>query len=99
MKGKRTQKILFIFWTILAILTVFWIIINMFNINSLLTESVYQFVFILSCLCLSVSILSIREILADVKLEIVEENEKQRNIQDVYRYQQLLDPPDAEMYN
>jgi len=99
MKGKRTQKVLFIFWTILTILTVFWIIFNIFNISLLLTESVYQFVFVLSCLCLFASIISVREILADAKLKIIEENEKQRNIRDVYRYQQLLDPPDADMYN
>jgi len=99
MKGKRNQKILFIFWTILLVLAIILMIFNLFNIDLLFTEIVYQFVLILSCLSLFASIISIREILVDVKLKIVEENEKERNIKDVYRYQQLLDPPDTNMYN
>ena len=99
MKGKRTQRVLSIFWTILAIQSIVWIIFNIININLLLTEYTFQFVFILACISFFVSILSINELLTKVKHIVNKENAKQRNVKDVYRYQQLLDPPDTDMYN
>ena len=99
MKGSITQRVLFIFWTILAILSIIWIIFNIFNINLLLTEIIFQFVFALACLSFFVSVLSINVLLKKVQYIMNLENERQRNIKDVYRYEQLLDPPDNGMYN
>jgi len=99
MKGKITQKVLFIFWTILAIQSIVWIVFNIFNFNSLLTKFTFQFVFILSCLSFFVSVISIKALFTEVKKILNEEKIKQRNVKDVYIYQQLLDPPDSDMYN
>jgi hypothetical protein len=99
MKGSITQRVLFIFWTILAILSMAWIIFNIINFYLLLTEFTFQFVFILACLSFFISMLSINVLLTKVKFIMNLENEKQRNIRDVYRYEQLLDPPDTNMYN
>ena len=99
MKGLISEKFLFIFWIILALQSIVWIFFNIFNVNLILTKSTFQFVFILSCLSFFVSILSIRKLLAEVKNMLKEEKIKQRNVKDVYMYQQLLDPTDTEMYN
>ncbi len=99
MKGLNFNKFLFIFWIILALQSIIWIIFNIFNLNLILTQSPFQFVFILSCLSFIVSILSIRKLLAEVKNILKEERVKERNVKDVYVYSQLLDPPDSGMYN
>ena len=99
MKGKRTKKVLFIFWTILAILSIVWIVFNILNVNLILTKFTFQFVFVLSCLSFFVSMISIKELFAEVKKILNEEKIKQRNVKDVYLYQQLLEPPDSDMYN
>jgi len=99
MKGKITQKVLFIFWTMLAIQSIVWIIFNIFNVNLLFTKFTFQFVFILSSLSFFVSVISIKELFAEVKNIMNKEKIKQRNVKDVYMYQQLLDPPDTGMYN
>ena len=99
MKGLNFNKFLFVFWIILALQSIIWIIFNIFNLNLILTQYPFQFVFILSCLSFIVSILSIRKLLAEVKNILKEERVKERNVKDVYVYSQLLDPPDSGMYN
>ena len=100
MKGRNFQSILFIFWTILATLSAVWIIINLvFDEKLILTKTVYQYVTIISSLTLIISVISIREMLIKTKNKIIDRQIKERNIKDCYRYQQLLDPPDADMNN
>ena len=99
MKGNSIQRVLFIFWTILATLSIIWIIFNVINFSLILTEFTFQFVFIMACLSFFVSMFSLKLLIAKVKHIIDLENEKQRNIKDVYRYEQLLNPPDTYMYN
>jgi hypothetical protein len=99
MNGLNFNKFLFIFWVILALQSIVWIIFNIFNVNLILTKSTFQFVFILSCFSLFVSILSIRKLLAEVKNLLIKERVKQRNVKNVYMYSKLLDPPDSGMYN
>jgi predicted Zn-dependent protease len=99
MNGLNFNKFLFIFWIIIALQSIIWIIFNIFNVNLILTQSPFQFVFILSCLSFIVSILTIRKLLAEVKNILKEERFNQRNVKDVYMYSQLLDPPDSGMYN
>ncbi len=95
MEGKKAKQVLFIFWIILAILSSFWIIFTLlFDISLILTRFVYQFLFILSCCSITIAILSIREILSEVKSQIIEEKFKEKSIRDYYQYTQLLDPPE-----
>ena len=100
MKGSNFQGILFIFWIILAVMSVVWILLNIIlNVTLILTETVYQFVLIISCLSLIVATISIHEMLANAKNKIIDQQNKEKNVRDVYRYQQLLNPPDADMNN
>lgn len=94
MKGRRTRGVLFIFWLLLAALSASWIFFSVLNDMSLIfTEPIYQSVFIISCLSLFIAVISLHEILDEVKSKINEEKEKQKNIRDAYQYTQLLDPP------
>jgi len=99
MKGNITKRVLFLFWTMLAILSIMWILFTIINFSLLLTEFTFKFVFSMACLSFFVSILSINILLNKVNYIINLKNERQRNIKDVYRYEQLLDPPDNNMYN
>lgn len=94
MKGRTTRKILFTFWLILATLSASWLILNLLgNVNLILIESVYQFVFIITFLSFFISVLSLHITIVEVKSKINEESEKQKNIRDYYQYTQLLNPP------
>jgi predicted nucleic acid-binding Zn-ribbon protein len=67
--------------------------------NLFFSEPIYQFVFIISCLSFIMSVVSIRESLSDAKNKIKDLKKKEKNVKDMHRYNQLLDPPDAEMNN
>lgn len=94
MKGFRTRSIVFIFWLLLAILSTFFIIFNIVNF-----EIVYLFVFIMAFLGLFIAIISINKMLIDAKYLLKLKKEKENNVRDFYRYQQLLNPPDSDMNN
>ena len=94
MKGRKTRGILFVFWLLLVTLSTSWIFFSILNdIKLILSELVYQFVFVISCLGFFIAVLSLRVTLTEVKSKINEEREKQKNVRDFYQYTQLLDPP------
>ncbi|MCK4366067.1 MAG: hypothetical protein KAW45_08445 [Thermoplasmatales archaeon] len=100
MKGRNFQGILFIIWLIIATLSAIWILFSIIlDVNLILTETVYQFVLLISCLSLIIATISIHEMLTNAKNKIIDQKIKEKNVRDVYRYQQLLDPPDADMNN
>jgi len=94
MKGRRTRGILFIFWILLATISILWVLFSIFmNINLILSELMYQFVFLVSWLLFIISAISLHGIMAELKSEINMEKEKQKSVQEYYQYTQLLDPP------
>ena len=100
MKGRNFRGVLFIFWIILATLSAVWILFSViFDVKLILTETVYQFVLLISCLSLIIATISIHEMLTNAKNKIIDQKIKEKNVRDVYRYQQLLNPPDADMNN
>ena len=100
MKGRNFQGILFIIWLIIATLSAIWILFSItLDVNLILTETVYQFVLLISCLSLIIATISIHEMLTNAKNKIIDQKIKEKNVRDVYRYQQLLNPPDADMNN
>ena len=100
MKGRNFQGILFIIWLIIATLSAIWILFSIIlDVNLILTETVYQFVLLISCLSLIIATISIHEMLTNAKNKIIDQKIKEKNVRDVYRYQQLLNPPDADMNN
>jgi len=94
MKGIRYQRIQFIVWLSVAMLSAAWIIFNAITNMSLISLPAYLFVFILGCLSLVMALLSIRKRVSDVKTKINEEKEHEKNVKDFYLYQQLLNPPE-----
>lgn len=89
------RQLLFIFCITVSVLSASWIIFSLlYDINLLFAEFLFQFIFVLSCLSLSIAILFSHEILADVESEVIEDKEKQKSIRDYYLYSQLLDPPE-----
>ena len=100
MKGRNFQDILFIIWLIIATLSAIWVLFSIIlDVNLILTETVYQFVLLISCLSLIIATISIHEMLTNAKNKIIDQKIKEKNVRDVYRYQQLLGPPDADMNN
>ena len=100
MKGRNFQGILFIIWLIIATLSAIWILFSIIlDVNLILTETVYQFVLLISCLSLIIATISIHEMLTNAKNKIIDQKIKEKNVRDVYRYQQLLCPPNADMNN
>jgi ABC-type transport system involved in multi-copper enzyme maturation permease subunit len=94
MKGVRYQRIQFIVWLSVAILSAVWIIFNAITNTGLISLPIYLFVFILGCLSFAMALLSIRKRVSDVKTKINEEKAHEENVKDFYLYQQLLNPPD-----
>jgi hypothetical protein len=94
MKGRRKRDILFIFCLLLATLSPSWIFFTVLkDINLIFTELIYQFVFVISCLSLVISLVYTLEILEVAKSKMKKQKEKQKNISDYYQYTQLLDSP------
>ena len=94
MKGFRTRGIVFIFWILLAILSLFWIVFSI-----IIFEVVYLFIFIMAFLGLLAAIISINKMLIDAKYSLKLKKEKENHVRDFYRYQQLFDPPNSDMNN
>lgn len=94
MKGIRYQRLQFVVWLSVAILSAIWIIFNVINNISLISLPVYLFVFILGFLSFIMALISIRKRVSDVKTKIDEEKEHEKNVKDFYLYQQLLNPPE-----
>ena len=64
-----------------------------FNKNFLFTQFVHQIIFVIFCICLFVSIVSFKKSIIEIKYEIQTKKERERNVRDVFLYNQLLDPP------
>ena len=100
MKGRSFQNILFIIWLIIATLSAIWIFFSIIlDVNLIITKAVYQFVLLISCLSLVIATISIHEMLVKAKDKILDQQNKEKNVRNVYRYQQILSPPDTNMNN
>jgi len=100
MEGRKFRNSLFIFWLILTAVSVIWIMFTFYNyIDLMFTESAFLFVFIISWIGLIIASISIYEIFINDKDILNKKQKTQDTVKEVYRYQQVLDPPDAEMNN
>jgi len=93
MTGKRTLVIVFLFSLSSVVLSVSWFIFNRVDIDLILTENPYQFVLTMSCLSFVVTVVSLHRLLFDLQYKINEVKDKEKNVRDIYQYDQLLDPP------
>lgn len=93
MTGRRTLVIVFLFSLSSVVLSVSWLIFNRVDMGSILTENLYQFVLTMSCLSFVVTVVSLYRLLFDLRYKINEVKDKEKNVRDIYQYDQLLDPP------
>ena len=95
MTGIKSKKRLFIFWIVLALVSTIWLILNLIiNSGSMFSTLSSITMFLLVCLSLMISVLSILNLFSDTKEIIKEDTSKQKNIRDFYIYYQLLEPPE-----
>ena len=98
MKKVKMLTMIFTFWILIIILSASWLaFILTNNIHLIYTEITFLFVLIIASLSFFLSFFFIYQIIKDIGKEIKKSKEKERNIRDVYQYDQLLNPPS--MYN
>jgi len=84
----------FTFWVLVIIMSVSWLVYLLLNnIDLILQEFLFLVVLVIACVSFSLSMYFIFQIVVDLRAEIKKQKEKQRSIQDVYNYNNLLDPP------
>jgi hypothetical protein len=93
MTGRRTLVIVFLFSLSSVVLSVSWFIFNRVDIDLIITENLYQFILTMSCLSFIVTVVSLHRLLFDLQYKINEVKDKEKNIRDIYQYDQLLNPP------
>ena len=64
-----------------------------FIFNIITTENLYQIGLIILCICFIITVVLLRKFLVEIRYEIDTQKEKEKNIHDIYLYNQLLDPP------
>ena len=71
-----------------------WFIYNIIgDISLFFSHTIYQMLLIIICVCFVLSAIFFRKLLTEVRYEVDNRKEKERNIRDIYLYNQLLDPP------
>ena len=69
------------------------------NISRLFTEAGYMFILTLGCVCFVISLLILCKLMTNTRYELNTLIEKEKNVRDCYKYDQFLNPPDADMNN
>ena len=64
-----------------------------FILNIITTENLYQIGLIILCICFIITVVLLRRFSVEIRYEIDTQKEKEKNIHDIYLYNQLLDPP------
>ena len=96
MKEQNKLSLAFIVTMLSTVIISSWFILNIINDATLLfSENVYQLVLIIICVCFILSIVLLKKFLVEIRYEIESYKEKERNIRDIYLYNQLLDPPNT----
>ncbi len=97
MKGLKSRQITFIFWILLTLFFVLYVVFISFN-NMFISKIIYVFIFVMVIFGFFGAILSIYNRFKKVKFILKIKQEKEKNIRDFYRYQQILDPPDFDLH-
>jgi len=90
MARKKTLALTFLCSLLLATLSIVWLIING---GLSVTEPLYQFVIVMACLSVVISVFSTNKLLFDIRSRINDVKEKEQNVKECYQYDQLLNPP------
>jgi len=90
MARKKTFALTFLCSLLLVILSTVWLIING---GLSITEPLYQFVIVMACLSVVISVFSMHKLLVDIRSHINGVKGKEQNVKECYQYEQLLNPP------
>ncbi len=94
MKKLNLIKTVFSFWILLIIMSVSWLaFIFVNNFDLIFTNTLVLFAVIVACFSFVTSIFFISKIIVDLIKELRIEREKQKNVNDVYKYNQVVEPP------
>lgn len=84
----------FALWVLLIVMSTSWLLyIFTNNIRHAFDQPLMILVLFLAILSFTLSMFFITQMLVDVRYEIKREREKQRNVKDIYRYNQTVEPP------
>lgn len=98
MRKIKALTMTMIFWVLLIILSSAWLIFLILNnIILIQTNAFLLLVLIIASLSFTLSIYFIYQIIFDTRLELKKAREKEKNIKDIIKYEQVLDPPS--LYN
>ncbi len=96
MRKVKALTMTIIFWVLLIILSSSWLIFLI--INNLLFEKINIFlllILIIAGLSFTISIYFIYQIIFDTRVELKKAYNKEKNIQEIIKYEQLLEPPSS----
>lgn len=96
MRKVKALTMTIIFWVLLIILSSSWLIFLI--INNLLFEKINIFlllILIIAGLSFTISIYFIYQIIFDTRVELKKAYNKEKNVQEIIKYEQLLEPPSS----
>jgi len=94
MKDQKYLVLACLISIIITIILLFCFIFNVFpDINLIFTKTNFQILLILILLFSILSAFFLKKILVEIRYELDEQKQKEKNIHDIYLYNQLLDPP------
>ena len=98
MRKVKALTMTMIFWVLLIILSSAWLIFLIINNIILIQTNAFLFlVLIIAGFSFTLSVYFIYQIIFDTRLELKKAREKEKNVRDIIKYEQVLDPPS--LYN
>jgi len=88
MQDKNKLGIACIISMLVTIIFSTWLIFNIIT-----TENLNQIGLVVTCICFILTVVLLRKFSVETRYEIDTQKEKEKNIHDIYLYNQLLDPP------
>ena len=96
MKEQNILSLAFIVTVLSTVIISSWFILNIINdLTLLFSENMYKLLLIAVFVCFILSIVLLKKLLIEIRYKIDSYKEKERNIRDIYLYNQLLDPPNT----
>jgi len=94
MKRIKILTIIFTFWILLIIMSASWLVYIFTNSISVVSQDLLVLlVLILASVSFVISTFFVIQMLIDLRKELKKTREQEKNIKDIYQYDQLLDPP------
>ena len=90
MNERKSMGLIFIFS---LMFTIVLLLVAILNIDLILSVSFYQMILVITFMSFIIFFISFRKFIAEVKYDIDEKKDKEKNVRDYYNYLQLLDPP------